>query len=150
MEPSGPSKSDSWSRNDSFWWGSRLRTGKIRLFHILAPGLWSHVSGLRSQVSSLRSQVSGLRSQVSGLRSQVLGLRSQVSGLRSQVSGPRSLVLGLRSQVLGCLWVSLGLLGCPWRGLWGPQAVSGAWVRQSRSSGFSAAPPPQPKKPIRS
>ena len=73
--------------NDSFWWGARLRTSKIRLFHILGPGFWSQVSGLRSQVSGLRFQVSGLRSHASGLRSQVSGLKSQVSGLGSQVSG---------------------------------------------------------------
>ena len=88
--------------------------------------------GLRSQVSALRSQVSGLRSQVSGLRSRVSGLGSQVPGLRSQVFGLRSQVSGLRS--LGVFGVSLGLFGCPYRGLWGPQAVSGAWDRQSRSS----------------
>ena len=64
LEPSGPSKLDSWSKNDSFWLGERLWTFKIRLLHILGlfflslSGLWSQFSGLRSQVSSLRSQIS--------------------------------------------------------------------------------------------
>ena len=44
LEPSGPSKSDSWLKNDSFWWGARLRTSKIRLFHIFVDmyGAESH------------------------------------------------------------------------------------------------------------
>ena len=102
LEPPGPSKSDSSLKHDSFWWGARLQTAKIRLFQFLGPGLWSQVSGLRSQVSSLRSQVSGLNSWVSGLRSRVSGLRSQVSGLRSQVSSIRSRVSGLSSHFWFC------------------------------------------------
>ena len=35
FEPPGYRKSDSLTKNDSFWWGERLRTSKIRLFHIL-------------------------------------------------------------------------------------------------------------------
>ena len=95
FEPPGCRKSDFWSKNDSFWWGERLRTSKIRLFHILDAGLRSQVSGLKSQVSGLWSQVSGLGSLVSGLWSQVSGLLSAVSGLRCYVSGCRWLVSGL-------------------------------------------------------
>ena len=33
FEPPGRRKSDFWSKNDSFWWGARLRTSKMQLFH---------------------------------------------------------------------------------------------------------------------
>ena len=34
VEPSGPSKSDLWLKNDSFWWGERFLTRKVCLLFI--------------------------------------------------------------------------------------------------------------------
>ena len=34
FEPPGYRKSDSFIKNDSFWWGTRLQTAKIQLFII--------------------------------------------------------------------------------------------------------------------
>ena len=43
FERPGCRKSNSWSKNDSFWWGARLRTLKIRLFHI-SSSFWLSLS----------------------------------------------------------------------------------------------------------
>ena len=66
---SGPRKSDSLVKNDSFWWGECFRISKIRFIDFL----WNYFRG-SNRGSIWRSQVSGLSSQVSGVRSQKLML----------------------------------------------------------------------------
>ena len=91
FEPPGHRKSDSLMKNDSFWWGRRVRTSNMGFFHC-----WSEVSGLGSRVSGLRSQVSGLKVFIGGPA--LAGLNSSIYTYGNQISGglhPKSLVVGV-------------------------------------------------------